>query len=92
VEPSNQLLSEREANEAYLAARPGEAYALFFTNGGAVALDLRNVTGRFDVRWIDIATGEWGKREVVEGGGQRRLAPPGNGLWVAALKLTNAKP
>ena len=28
VEPANQLLSDREDNEAYLAAQPGRAYAL----------------------------------------------------------------
>ncbi len=40
VEPANELLSDRAENEAYLAAQPGVAYALYFTNGGAVGLDL----------------------------------------------------
>jgi len=30
----------REENEAYLTSREGEAYVLFFTNGGEVGLDL----------------------------------------------------
>ena len=30
VQPANELLSDREANEAYLAADPGRAYAVYF--------------------------------------------------------------
>lgn len=85
VEPANQLLSDRENNEAYLAARPGEAYALYFTDGGAVGLDLKTVVGTFEVRWLDIATGEWGKREQIKGGGIITLNAPGKGHWVAAM-------
>ena len=33
--PANELLSDRAENEAYLAARPGQAYALYFTDGGS---------------------------------------------------------
>ncbi len=88
VEPANQLLSDRENNEAYLAARPGEAYALYFTDGGAVGLDLKTVVGTFEVRWLDIATGEWGKREQIKGGGIITLNAPGKGHWVAAMLKT----
>ena len=45
VTPHLELLSDRESDEAYLAARPGESYALYFTDGGSVTLDL---TGRRD--------------------------------------------
>jgi hypothetical protein len=85
VEPANDLLRDRENNEAYLAARPGKAYALYFTDGGSVGLDLSNAPGRFEVRWIDIATGEWAKRETLEGGAVRTLNAPAKGHWVAAI-------
>ncbi|HNQ89139.1 MAG TPA: hypothetical protein PKM73_11035 [Verrucomicrobiota bacterium] len=85
VEPANALLSDREENEAYLAARPGQAYALYFTDGGTIGLDLKNATGRFDVRWIDISSGEWGKRESINGGGLVPVTAPGKGHWVAAI-------
>jgi hypothetical protein len=49
ITPQMDLLSERERNEAYLAARPGEYYALYFTNGGSVDLDLSGAKGSFDV-------------------------------------------
>jgi hypothetical protein len=85
VEPANELLSERAENEAYLAARPGVAYALYFTNGGSVGLDLRQAAGRFDVRWIEIATGEWSKRGSIDGGAIVKIDAPGPGNWVAAV-------
>mgnify|MGYP000873211326 CR=1 FL=1 len=85
VEPANQLLRNREPNEAYLAAKPGRAYALYFTHGGSVGLDLTDAKGPFEVRWIDIATGEWAGRETVEGGAVVTLTAPAEGHWVAAM-------
>ena len=40
MEPHMELLSDRSPNEVYLAAKPRERYALYFTNGGSVSLDL----------------------------------------------------
>ncbi len=85
VNAANDLLSDRSANEAYLAAKPGQFYALYFTNGGAVGLNLRDAQGSFRLRWIDISKGEWGKQETVSGGKVVQLAAPGKGNWVAAL-------
>lgn len=85
VEPVDNLLSDREVNEAYLAARPGVAYALYFPNGGSVSLDLQAAPGRFEVRWIDIGSGEWGKRETIEGGTRTTLSAPAEGHWAAAI-------
>jgi len=89
VEPAGHLLGDREANEAYLAARPGAAYALYFTDGGSVVLDLRGAPGRFDLRWIDIGTGEWGARETREGGERTAVAAPARGPWATALVKTD---
>jgi CheY-like chemotaxis protein len=36
----------------YTKEKPGEQYALYFTNGGSVGLDLSDATGTFDVTWI----------------------------------------
>jgi len=90
VQAANHLLSDRAENEAYLAARPGRAYALYVTDGGSVALDLKGAQGRFDVRWIDIATGEWGKRETLDGGGVVTLVAPAKGHWVTAIVKADA--
>jgi hypothetical protein len=88
VEPANQLLSERENNEAYLTAKPGQAYALYFTDGGEVGLDLKAASGAFEIRWIDIGTGEWGKRAKINGGSVS-ITAPGKGHWVAAILKQN---
>lgn len=85
VEPANQLLSNRDDNEAYLAAKPGRAYALYFTDGGSIGLDLKNAPGRFDVHWIDIGSGDWGKREQLDGGKAVSVTAPARGQWVAAI-------
>ncbi|MBN2505486.1 MAG: hypothetical protein JXQ71_02205 [Verrucomicrobia bacterium] len=85
VEPANRLLSDRADNEAHLAAKPGRAYALYFTDGGSVGLDLRNAPGRFEARWIDIATGASGSRAQLQGGRIVRIDAPARGHWVAAI-------
>jgi hypothetical protein len=87
VEPANQLLSDRTDNEAYLAARPGSAYALYFPDGGSVGLDLRQAAGRFDIRWIEGATGQWGRRDSIDGGAIVKIDAPAAGHWVAAIVL-----
>jgi hypothetical protein len=90
VEPAHHLLNERADNEAYLTARPGRAYALYFPDGGEVGLDLKGAKGRFEVRWIDISAGEWGKRETINGGDIVTIRAPGKGGWAAAILKTNA--
>ncbi len=85
VEPHNQLLGDRAENEAYLTAKPGQAYALYFTDGGSVSLDLREAPGPFAARWIDIATGEWSRRETINGGSIVPMTAPAKGHWAVAL-------
>ena len=89
VKPANELLRGRGENEAYLAAEPGSAYALYFTNGGEVELDLREQKGRFELRWINIQNGDWGKREMVEGGEWRAIAAPNDGHWAGVITATD---
>jgi hypothetical protein len=83
--PANTLLGERDDNEAYLAAKPGALYALYFPDGGAVTLDLREHPGSFRLRWIDIATGDWGPEETLAGGAAAPLATPSPGHWAAGV-------
>jgi hypothetical protein len=91
VEPANQLLTNRADNEAYLAAKPGRAYALYFTDGGSVGLNLKDAPGRFEVRWIDVATGEWGRRATLEAGRVLTVSAPAKGHWAAAIvKVTTS--
>ncbi len=85
AEPANDLLSDREENEAYLTAIPGRAYALYFTDGGAVGLDLSDADGAFHLRWLDVATGEWAGESDVQGGVVVPIQAPAPGGWVAVV-------
>jgi hypothetical protein len=85
VEPHMELLREREQDEAYIAARPGQAYVLFFTDGGSVGLNLQDAEGLFDVHWIQISKAEYGPKGQVSGNRIVPLTPPDQGPWVAAL-------
>ena len=83
VRTAMDLLSGREADEAYLAARPGEKYLLYFTDGGLVTLDLTGHSQTFDLRWINVSTGEWGRMTTLKGGSKVNISAPGKSGWVA---------
>jgi hypothetical protein len=85
IEPANGLLTDREDNEAYLACNPGKAYALYFTDGGEVGLDLRKARGRYSLRWIDLRTGERRGEHSISGEKIVMIKAPGNGHWVAVI-------
>jgi len=85
VEPALELLSDRKPDEAYLAASPGRAYVLYFTNGGSVGLDLGGHAGPFTLRWINVKAAKWGPRSSVSGGRVVKINAPGAGHWVAVL-------
>ena len=95
VTPRMDLLADRGPNEAYLAARPGEQYALYFSDGGSVGLDLTDAPGPFEVTWISVSMGivvETAQRlnyrkaeKTIDGGAVVTLSAPYKGGWVAAL-------
>ena len=95
ITPQMGLLSDREPNEAYLAAKPGQSYALYFTDGGSVGLDLSDAKGPFEMTWISVsmgittrtsATGGYRlSKKTIEGGRVVTLSAPYKGGWVAAL-------
>lgn len=85
VKPRMDLLRDRDEDEAYLAAKPGEAYLLYFTDGGRVGLDLRHASGPGRLKWIDIGHGNWGGQERLPGGRVATIRAPGKGGWVAAI-------
>ena len=95
VTPRMDLLLEREPNEAYVAATPGEQYAVYFPDGGSVSLDLTAAPGTFEITWISVSMGitvETGQTlgyskmdRTIEGGGVATLFAPYKGGWVAAI-------
>lgn len=66
VEPRLDLLGNRESDETYLAAKPGERYLLYFTDGGSATLTLP--PGMFELRWVSVQTGNGGATAELSGG------------------------
>ena len=87
IEPMMELLSNRQPNEAYLAAKKGEAYAVYFTYGGGINLDLSDTEGAFQLKWISITEGRYlnQKSETIQSGGIVPLEAPFKGGWIAVL-------
>jgi hypothetical protein len=83
--PRMDLLSNREDDEAYLAAEPGKKYVLFFTDGGSVGLNLKGAGSSFQLHWIDIRTGNWANKKTITGGKVVTINAPDKGPWVAAV-------
>lgn len=85
VQAHQELLTDRERNEAYLAAEPGKAYVLFMTDGGSVGLQLPADGAPHSVKWVDISSGDWGPEASLTGGGTVTISAPGPGPWAAAI-------
>lgn len=89
VEPRLDLLTNRQADEAYLAADPGNAYILYFTKngGGSVGLKLDSYPDvPFELRWVNIGTGDWGSTTTISGGSTVTIdRPNGSSHWVATI-------
>ncbi|MEQ9380505.1 MAG: putative collagen-binding domain-containing protein [Imperialibacter sp.] len=86
AEPCMHLLSEREENEAYARAIAGEAYVVYFPDGGEVTLDLSGLASERTVRWLNVLTSEWTESKQVGTEDIIPLAPPQQGNWVALIK------
>ncbi len=89
VNPRLDLLTEREEDEAYLAADPGIQYILYFTHQGegSVGLNLKKYEGiRYNIAWVNIDTGEWGPKSKISGGNNVTINRPDNSShWVACV-------
>ena len=89
--PRNDLLAPatRLPGEAFVGAKEGEAYVVYFPEGGSVGLDLGAAGGQqFDLEWIDHATAMAGSVSTVPGGGTATItAPTPTGAWIAILTL-----
>ena len=89
VEPRLDLLTNRQSDEAYLAADPGKAYILYFTKngGGSVGLKLGSFPDtKFELRWVNVGTGNWGATTTISGGSTVTIdRPNGSSHWVATI-------
>ncbi len=83
--PREDLLMDRKANEAYMAANPARAYVVYFPDGGSAGL--RIPPGDYGLRWIHVNSGEWGDQETLRAQGSAMLRAPAAGHWVAVIRV-----
>ena len=80
-----EALEEREPNEAFAVSDGEGAYAVYFTDGGAVRL--RVPEGAYTVRWIEANRGEWQESLSATAGAEGlRVAAPGSAHWIALVE------
>ncbi len=84
-EPHNDLLAERQNNEAYCLAQPGQTYAVFFPHGGAVSLKTNFSSRPKTIRWLNILTHQWQGSQSTTGD-VVALTAPSKEYWVALVK------
>jgi hypothetical protein len=89
--PVNLLLSDRLDNEAYLVAKPGEVYVVFFPDSGEVKLDLRSMASKVSIRWINVREGEWNPALGSIVNSNLTLKTPGMDEWVAVITAIRKK-
>ena len=58
---------------------------IYFTNGGAVGLDLHAFSSKFKLKWLKLSTGVWISEETIDGGRIVGINAPGGGGWVAVI-------
>jgi hypothetical protein len=87
--PRNDLLSEREENEAYLLAEEGKQYAIYFpldSGDGKVMLDMKGAKGKWKIEWVDILENTWlDESTEIEGDKSVLIQKPANGHWAAVI-------
>jgi hypothetical protein len=84
-EPHNELLSDREPNEAYCFAEPGKQYAVYFPQPGEVRLKMESTRPALTLRWYSIDAGVWQAGGKVSGS-ETILQSPGTGQWAAVIR------
>ncbi len=85
-EPHNDLLTDREENEAYCSANPNTEYAVFFPDGGEVILDARALKHPARVRWLNIMESTWSEPADTDVSQPIPLQCPGKGYWAVHLR------
>lgn len=87
IQPRMDLLSGNEKNEAYLSAKAGEKYLIYFPEDGEVNIDINSGSGNFELRWLDISNEEWIDKKEVRSGEMLTLKTPiATGSFALILK------
>ena len=90
-EPNNELLSNREDNEAYTFAHPGKEYAVYFPKGGSVDLNLsvgkRSDAETVKIRWLNILKSAWTTEQEIPFSDSITLSTPTESHWAVLVQV-----
>ena len=86
AEPRNDLLTDREEDEAYCLANPGDFHAVYFPDGGDITVDVGAGKGGHEVRWMDVDNATFHPSERVAGPAVRLKTPAPGGVQLALVK------
>jgi hypothetical protein len=75
--PHNELLLQREENEAYCRAVPGKEYLVYFPEAGEVEIDLTAAGPGLVLQQLEILSGRWETLSLEEQAGSLTLKSPG---------------
>jgi hypothetical protein len=86
--PANELLLDRQKNEAYCRAIAGSEYAIYFPQDGEIELDINKNLKDISVEWLDILHSEWKIYPQINRNGDKLLIKsPGGTNWLALIKI-----
>ena len=85
VNPDDSSLSAHDADGVFLAAKPGEEYAIYFMDGGSAVWSPSGGRDSYKLKWISVDTGQWGKEDSIPADGRVTVSAPGKGGWIAAI-------
>ena len=84
--PQMDLIGNKSENKAYITAKEGESYVIYFTKPGMVTLDLASAKEAFSIEWISVEKAEWDKKDVISGGKKVEITSEYSGDAFAILK------
>jgi hypothetical protein len=89
IAPMMDLLDNTGENNAFVSAREGESYVIYFTEPGTVTLDLSEWNKLFSLNWISVDKADWDISGNITGGERVEITSDYPGDAFAVLTLNN---
>lgn len=86
LRPAMNLLYQSRQNKAFMAAKAGRCYVIYFSDGGEVKLDLQQHRYYYMLHFINTKTGKWGDKIKIMGGKKTKIITPNADGWLAVIK------
>lgn len=83
--PLNDIIIEKDPNQAYCRGIKGKEYMIYFTNGGSIKVRLALPDAKNKVKWMNVSTGEWTDETLLSSEETMMLTCPGPGNWIALI-------